>query len=49
LIAAGSARREEIEDKGYKIIANMCDQQSVLDGGFAEKTFRAPNPFYFIP
>jgi hypothetical protein len=28
---------------------NVGDQQSDLDGGFAEKAFRVPNPFYFIP
>jgi acid phosphatase len=49
LIAAGSTKRKAIEDKGYKIIANMGDQQSDLDGGFAAKAFRAPNPFYHIP
>jgi predicted secreted acid phosphatase len=44
-----SSARRAIEEQGYKIIANVGDQQSDLDGGFAEKTFRVPNPFYFIP
>lgn len=44
-----SSARRAIEEQGYKIIANVGDQQSDLDGGFAEKTFRLPNPFYFIP
>jgi len=44
-----SSARKEIEEQGYKIIANVGDQQSDLDGGFAEKTFRVPNPFYYIP
>jgi predicted secreted acid phosphatase len=43
-----SSQRKAIQDRGYKIIANVGDQQSDLDGGFAEKTFRVPNPFYFI-
>jgi predicted secreted acid phosphatase len=43
-----SAEREKIE-KTYKIILNVGDQQSDLDGGFAKKTVRVPNPFYFIP
>jgi len=28
------------------IIANIGDQESDLAGGFAEKTFKLPNPFY---
>jgi predicted secreted acid phosphatase len=35
--------------KDYTIIANIGDQDSDLDGGFAERTFKVPNPFYFIP
>jgi predicted secreted acid phosphatase len=41
--------REQIEAQGYTIIANIGDQQSDLDGGHAERTFKIPNPFYFIP
>lgn len=41
--------RKEIAAKGYTIIFTMGDQQSDLDGGFAEKTFKVPNPFYNIP
>jgi acid phosphatase len=33
----------------YKIIANVGDQWSDLNGGSAEKNFKVPNPFYFIP
>ena len=44
-----SAARADIETKGYTIIANVGDQQSDLDGGHAERAFRLPNPFYFIP
>jgi len=29
---------------GHSIIANMGDQMSDLDGGFAEKTFKLPTP-----
>jgi hypothetical protein len=28
---------------------NIGDQMSDLDGGFAERTYKLPNPFYFIP
>jgi hypothetical protein len=40
--------RGKIVDAGYTIIANVGDQLSDLDGGFAECTFKVPNPFYFI-
>lgn len=44
-----SGARREIAAQGYTIIANIGDQQSDLDGGFAERTFKLPNPFYFSP
>lgn len=44
-----SAQRKAIEaGNQYKIIATIGDQQSDLDGGFAECPFKVPNPFYFI-
>ena len=42
-------QRQAIEQEGYTIVANMGDQPSDLDGGFAERTFLLPNPFYRIP
>jgi acid phosphatase len=42
-------QRQAIEAEGYTIISNMGDQPSDLDGGFAERTFLLPNPFYRIP
>lgn len=45
-----TAAREKIENGGaYTIIANVGDQVSDLTGGHAERTFKVPNPFYFIP
>jgi acid phosphatase len=41
-------QRARIEAMGYTIIANMGDQQSDLDGGYAERTFLVPNPYYRI-
>jgi predicted secreted acid phosphatase len=41
--------RASIEAAGYTIVANMGDQPSDLAGGYAEKTFLLPNPFYRIP
>lgn len=40
--------RERLTTAGWTIVASIGDQQSDLDGGFAEKTFKLPNPFYFI-
>jgi predicted secreted acid phosphatase len=41
--------RAEIERGGYTIIENMGDQPSDLLGGYAEKDFLLPNPFYRVP
>ena len=42
-------QRADIEQRGYTIIANVGDQPSDLDGGFSERTYLLPNPFYRIP
>ncbi len=45
-----TAARSEIERKfNVTIIANVGDQDSDLIGRHAERTFKVPNPFYFIP
>lgn len=44
-----AARRAAIEAEGYTIIANLGDQESDLAGGYAERVFKLPNPFYLIP
>jgi predicted secreted acid phosphatase len=41
--------RKKLVDRGYTIIVNIGDQMSDLDGGFAERTYKLPNPFYFVP
>ena len=38
--------RRRIIDEGRTIIANIGDQKSDLVGGFAERVFKLPNPFY---
>jgi predicted secreted acid phosphatase len=43
-----SAERKKIVDHGYTILANVGDQPSDLAGGYAERTFLLPNPFYRI-
>ena len=40
--------RRRIEARGYTIVANVGDQESDLDGGHALRTFKLPNPMYFI-
>ena len=42
-------QRAQIEQGGFTIIANVGDQPSDLDGGFAERTYLLPDPFYRIP
>ncbi len=41
--------RKKIAEQGYTILLSMGDQQSDLDGGYAERTFKLPNPVYFLP
>jgi hypothetical protein len=43
-----SGKRAELEAQGYRIIANIGDQESDLAGGHADRSFKLPNPFYFI-
>lgn len=40
--------RKQIADQGYTIVVNMGDQRSDLLGGWAERSYKLPNPFYFI-
>jgi len=44
-----SLTRQHIESLGYDIVANFGDQFSDLNGGFADQTFKIPNPMYFLP
>lgn len=43
-----SGVRANIEARGYKIVVNVGDQLSDLKGGHAERTYKLPNPFYYI-
>jgi hypothetical protein len=43
-----SSTRAAIEQSGYDIIADLGDQESDLDGGYADRGFKLPDPFYFI-
>lgn len=44
-----SGTRAYIESQGYDIVADFGDQFSDLEGGFADKTFKLPNPNYYLP
>ncbi len=41
--------RAHIESLGYDIVGNFGDQFSDLKGGYADHTFKLPNPNYFLP
>ena len=41
--------RKKIAEQGYTIILSLGDQESDLAGGFAERTFKLPNPVYYLP
>lgn len=43
-----SSARAAIEARGYRIIANVGDQESDLSGGHSERTFKLENPFYLM-
>jgi acid phosphatase len=44
-----TAMRKKITDQGYHIVLNIGDQMSDLLGGYADKTYKLPNPYYYIP
>jgi predicted secreted acid phosphatase len=44
-----SAARENLTKLGYQIIIDIGDQESDLSGGFADHTYKLPNPMYFLP
>jgi predicted secreted acid phosphatase len=41
--------RRKIAEQGYTIVLALGDQESDLSGGFAERTFKLPNPVYYLP
>ncbi|MFE9437501.1 HAD family acid phosphatase [Streptomyces sp. NPDC006602] len=44
-----SGTRQHIEkDLGYDIVANFGDQYSDLEGGYADRTYKLPNPTYYV-
>lgn len=49
IIPFKSETRATISKLGYAIIASIGDQLSDLQGGYTEKTFKLPNPYYYLP
>ena len=43
-----SGIRRKLTQEGYVIIANIGDQDSDLAGGYAERSYKLPNPFYLM-
>jgi predicted secreted acid phosphatase len=44
-----SLTRKHIQSLGYDIVGNFGDQFSDLTGGYSDRTFKLPNPMYFLP
>src|SRR6478609_4503542 len=44
-----SGTRAYIESQGFDIVGNFGDQFSDLEGGYADKAFKMPNPNYYLP
>ena len=44
-----SGTRAYIESQGYHVVADIGDQFSDLLGGYAQRTFKMPNPNYYLP
>jgi len=42
-------KRQEIVDKGYRIVINVGDQASDLAGCCSDRVIKLPNPFYRVP
>jgi predicted secreted acid phosphatase len=49
LVPFKEATRRRLTEEGFAIIANIGDQYSDVAGGYAERSFKLPNPFYFTP
>lgn len=41
--------RKNLTAQGYTIVASFGDQDSDIEGGYLERGFKLPNPFYKIP
>lgn len=41
--------RRKLTEQGWTLLFTMGDQFSDLSGGYTEKTFKLPNPVYYLP
>ena len=48
-VAFKAPERRRIAEQGYTIVLSLGDQESDLRGGYAERTFKLPNPVYYLP
>lgn len=48
IIPFKSSVRKSIAAAGYDIVFSIGDQDSDLQGGYEDKPFKLPNPFYYI-
>jgi acid phosphatase len=44
-----SAVRKKLWKGGYRIVGNFGDQWSDLRGGWSERSYKLPNPMYWLP
>jgi predicted secreted acid phosphatase len=44
-----TATRKKIIEQGYNIVLSLSDQKADLKGGFADKAFKLPGPYYMMP
>lgn len=49
IIPFKSSMRHKIAEEGYTVIASIGDQCSDMKGGYTEKGFKLPNPYYYLP
>lgn len=44
-----SKMRQQLVQQGYDILVSVGDQYSDLAGGYADRIYKLPNPFYYLP
>lgn len=49
IIPFKSQTRANITNQGYTIVASIGDQYSDVLGGYSQRGFKLPNPYYFLP
>jgi len=49
LVPFKSGERRALERRGLDVVANVGDQRSDLAGGYADRSYKLPNPMYFTP